>query len=586
MINLALERNIRTNKFYTTVRWYYMFGILLIGILTKTIAESNVHFSIWAMLALILITACFNLFFFLLAKRSEQSKSEELIRLLSVSQIAFEVAMFTVIMHFSGGIESVAPVFYFLPIVAASLLLGARGAFVTAFFSTLLINILVIGEYYGAIPHISRYLNNDTIEFTNLSIALSKTISISIYYVIVGWFASYSTDIIFRREKMLEEKTEQMDDQTRMLIRRDMKLLEANESLLLEKNKVSSIISNFTDPIILLNSQSRISFFNPSAENILGLDRSVINQIIAQKNSFSFDNFRSLIKFDFEVKPMEEGGKAVFPIEEVSIKLGHEEKIYKVITAEVFNEERTANYGYIKIFYDLTRERTIDRLKSEFISIAAHQLRTPLTSIKWVIKMAMDGDAGTVTDEQKELLRKGYVSNERVIKLVNDLLNVSRIEEGRFGYTFQKIDFQDVLNTVIENVEGEVAKKHIQLIINKSAQVPNINIDKIKMVMAMQNLLDNAIKYSPENAKVEITIEQADKFFKVRVKDNGMGIPAKDRDKLFTKFFRAGNVAQGQIDGTGLGLFIVKNIIDRHGGVINVKSEEGVGTEISFLLPL
>jgi signal transduction histidine kinase len=586
MLNLTLERNIRTNKFYIKVRWYYMFGILLIGVLSKTIGQSNAYFSPWAMSLLMLIAIFFNIFFHLLAKRSEENKSEDLIKLLSISQISFEVAVFLIIMHFSGGIDSVVPVFYFLPIVAASLLLGSRGAFVTVFFSALLVNLLVIGEYFGFIPHIPRYADYATIEFTNLSVALSKTISISIYYAIVAWFTSYSTDIIFRRERMLEEKTEQMDDQTRMLIRRDMKLLEANQSLLEEKNKVSSIISNFTDPIILLDSQSQVSFFNPSAEITLGFDSSVIGQKIAQKNNLSFENFRPYIKYDFEIKPLDEGGKFIFPNEEVSIKLGNEEKIYKVITAEVFNEEHTANFGYIKIFYDLTREKTIDRLKSEFISIAAHQLRTPLTSIKWVIKMAMDGDAGTISDEQKDLLYKGYVSNERVIKLVNDLLNVSRIEEGRFGYTFQKMDFQEILNTVIENVEGEVAKKHIKLVVNKSAKIPKINIDKVKMIMAMQNLVDNAIKYSPDNTKVEITINKTDNFFKVIVKDNGMGIPAKDCDKLFTKFFRAGNVAQGEIEGTGLGLFIVKNIIDRHGGVINIKSQEGIGTEISFLLPL
>jgi signal transduction histidine kinase len=563
-----------------------MIGILLIGILTKTIAESNVHFSIYSMVAMSIMTVCFNLLFYFLAKRAEKSKSAELVKLLGASQIAYEVGMFTVIMHFSGGIEGISPIYYFLPIAAAALLFGARGAFITAFFSAFFINILVIGEYYNIIQHVPRYFGQATIEFENLSVALSKTIAISIYYVIIGWFVSYSTDIIFNRERMLEEKSEQMDDQTRMLIRRDIKLLEANQELIEEKNKVSSIIANFADPIIFLSQEERIDLLNPAAREILGMDESSLGEKISPRNKFSLANFKRFIKPEIEIKPLGDMSEGGFALEEATVKKGKDEKIYKVMTAPVYNGDRTAIFGHIKIFYDLTREKAIDRLKSEFISIAAHQLRTPLTSIKWVIKMAMDGDAGPLNIEQKELLEKGYISNERVIRLVNDLLNVSRIEEGRFGYVFEKNDFQEIINTVIENIEGEVAKKHINLIIKKPEKIPLVKIDKNKMVMVMQNLLDNGVKYSPEGSKLELKMETTENFLKVSVKDSGIGIPAGDKDKLFTKFFRAANVAKAEIEGTGLGLFIVKNIIDRHGGVISVKSEEGKGTEVSFLLPL
>jgi signal transduction histidine kinase len=585
MLNLALDRTVQTNKFLIKVRWLYILGILLIGILTKTISNSNINLSFFTIGLLIGIAVLFNMGFWYLAKKIEKEKSQDLLNFLGFSQIIFELGMFTIVMHFSGGIESISYVFFFLPVVAASLLVGSRGGLYVGLISGVLINLLVALEYFGIIPHIPRY-EFDTIEFISLPIALTKTINISIFYLIVGWFSGYGSDLIFRREKMVEEKSEQMDTQTKMLIRRDIKLLDTNEQLLEERNKVSAIVSNFTDPIIFLDKDFHISLFNQAARTILGFEDKMMGEQISDRKQLSMDNFKRLISFELSAKPTGDSSTDGFPVEEVVLKKSGEEKIYKVLTASVFNEDKTISYGFIKIFYDLTREKTIDRLKSEFISIAAHQLRTPLTSIKWVIKMALDGDAGSLSDEQKELLSKGYESNERVIKLVNDLLNVSRIEEGRFGYAFDKNDFQEVINTVIENVEGVVAKKHIELAINKPAKLPKIYLDKNKMVMVMQNILDNAIKYSPEYSKINVNIEKTDKFLKVAVIDCGMGIPAKDRDKLFSKFFRASNVAQAEIDGTGLGLFIVKNIIERHGGIISLKSEEGRGTEVSFVIPL
>lgn len=232
------------------------------------------------------------------------------------------------------------------------------------------------------------------------------------------------------------------------------------------------------------------------------------------------------------------------------------------------------------------RGEAISKMKSEFISIVAHQLRTPLSAIKWVIKMVLDGDAGELTNEQRELLNKGYLSNERIIRLVNDLLNVSRIEEGKFGFNFEPADFQEVLNVAISNVDSLVTKNHQELMIKKPSQLPKIFLDKERMIMVMQNLLSNAIKYTPEHGKIEIVIEVDKQFLHVKIKDQGVGIPAADQSKIFSKFFRAANVVKLETEGTGLGLFMVKNIIEKHNGQISLKSEEGKGTEVSFFIPI
>lgn len=200
--------------------------------------------------------------------------------------------------------------------------------------------------------------------------------------------------------------------------------------------------------------------------------------------------------------------------------------------------------------------------------------------------MIIDGDAGKLNSEQKELLSKGYKSNERIIALVNDLLNVSRIEEGRFGYNFKKENFEEVLNVVLENVESLVKRSNINLSVVKPKKIPKVYMDKERLSLVLQNLVDNAIKYTPEYGKVEIKILILEKLLKVVVKDNGVGIPEEEKAKLFSKFFRASNVMRMQTEGSGLGLFIAKNIIEKHGGRITLQSQEGKGTEIDFTLPL
>ena len=261
-----------------------------------------------------------------------------------------------------------------------------------------------------------------------------------------------------------------------------------------------------------------------------------------------------------------------------------QELSYKVITAEVVDNQNQS-LGIMKIFYNLTREKMIDKLKSDFISIAAHQLRTPLSAIKWVLKMILDGDSGKLNKEQEKLLFKGYRSNERIINLVNDMLNVSRIEEGRFGYSFGRENFEEALKIVVDSLDNQVKERNLSLEIKKTKNIPLVYMDKQKMILVLQNIIENSVKYTPENGKIEIILEVGKRFLNVSIKDNGVGIPEKDISKLFTKFFRAENVIRMQTEGSGLGLFMVKNIIEKHGGDISVKSKEGEGTEMNFTLP-
>ncbi|MFH1583446.1 MAG: hypothetical protein ABIB72_04005, partial [Candidatus Falkowbacteria bacterium] len=200
-LSVNFKRRIITNGWIIKIRWFYMVGILLIGILTKTISQSNVEFSFVAMVWLFVTFAIINISLYFGQKRVEKNFSEKLLALISYTQVIVELVFFTIIMHSAGGVESISTIFFFLTVVSASLIFGSYGSIITAVAAGVLINLLVLAEYYGIISHISRY-GVPTLEFQNLSIALTKTITTAIFYVIVGSFSGYGASMLFKREKL------------------------------------------------------------------------------------------------------------------------------------------------------------------------------------------------------------------------------------------------------------------------------------------------------------------------------------------------------------------------------------------------
>lgn len=231
--------------------------------------------------------------------------------------------------------------------------------------------------------------------------------------------------------------------------------------------------------------------------------------------------------------------------------------------------------------------RELDQLKSDFVSVAAHQLRTPLSGLNWVLKLFIDGDLGPMTEYQKKMLDRGIEANQKMIVLVNDLLNVSRIENGKFGYKFEKGDFTVLLKTLVANVDLFAKEHNIEVRTEHHGDpLPAFTFDMEKLTMALQNIVDNALKYTLPGGHVTISTEKAGDYVEIKISDTGVGIPKAEVGKLFSKFFRASNVIHLQTDGSGLGLFISKNIIIRHGGQVWVESEEGKGTTFTVVVPL
>lgn len=228
----------------------------------------------------------------------------------------------------------------------------------------------------------------------------------------------------------------------------------------------------------------------------------------------------------------------------------------------------------------------LDRMKSEFVALVTHQLRTPLSGIKWSLSMLLGGEMGALTPEQKTYLLKTYESNERMIDLINDLLQADRLESGMMRFSFQPTQLLDLIDNILIEVSPLAEHKKIRLTYSSREEVPTLSIDPQNMRVVLQNLLENAIKYTPTGGDVTIGVHNKGRCVEISVKDSGIGIPLKDQKSIFQRFYRAPNAVLTETVGSGLGLYIVKNIIDHHRGTITFTSEPDKGTMFSITLPV
>jgi signal transduction histidine kinase len=233
------------------------------------------------------------------------------------------------------------------------------------------------------------------------------------------------------------------------------------------------------------------------------------------------------------------------------------------------------------------REENLSKLKSEFVSIVAHQLRTPLSALKWAIAL-FEEEKLNMSKDQKELIHKMTGSNERMIRLVNDLLDAARIEEGRFVYNRTQTTFEEIVQSVLGAIKQKSNHKNVTVTFQEPREpLPQVFIDRDAMELALQNLAENAINYSLAKGKVEIrAVRSGANALLVSVSDNGIGISSAEKERIFSKFFRGTNALKLETEGSGLGLFIVKNIVEAHGGKIWFESTKTKGTTFHFTIPL
>lgn len=279
-----------------------------------------------------------------------------------------------------------------------------------------------------------------------------------------------------------------------------------------------------------------------------------------------------VIGFLDEISEISESDKALLDRLSESIGVALDNKLLFEENKHIVRQLRESN----------TKLQALDEAKDDFISMASHQLRTPLTSIKGYTSMVLEGDAGKITPTQEKLLTQSFYSSQRMVYLIADLLNVSRLRTGKFVIETTPVDMAEMVDQELMQVKQSAASRSLTLDYKKPKKFPKIMIDDVKTRQVIMNFTDNAIYYTPAGGHIEVSVTETDTTVEFRVKDNGLGVPKADRPHLFTKFYRAGNARKARPDGTGLGLFMAKKVIVAQGGVIIFETEEGKGSTFGF----
>ncbi len=349
------------------------------------------------------------------------------------------------------------------------------------------------------------------------------------------------------------------------------------ETLASERKKMKSMVDSIEDGLLVYDLSGRIIDANPRALKLFSASRASF--VGKHPKEFGPDTLLLPIG-QISQMTLSEGETKEISFLEPTNKTLH-------ITALPLRDEAGEPIGSMRVIHDVSQEKVVERLKSNFVATASHQLRTPLAGVKWGLSSLLSGHGGALDGAQKELLNKIAVANDNVINLINEILNVNRIEEGLFEYRFTLGSVSDIIDELIEDFQVNIEERKLTIVREYAGEdSPPVMRDREKLSLAIRNLMDNAVKYTPSGGTITFRLHPEDGFLRISVQDTGIGIPAKDRELLFNKFYRAPNAVQFQTEGSGLGLFFVKSIVDKHNGSLSFESEEGKGSTFTISLPL
>lgn len=349
-----------------------------------------------------------------------------------------------------------------------------------------------------------------------------------------------------------------------------------------------TIITFLEDGVVMYDPNFRVLTFNSAAERIFGLSAAEVIEKQFDPGMTKTARYRVFVQTLFpslapSITQLSEADK--WPqVVELSFE---NPKLELRITLHQIKDGSGALTGFIKLVHDITREKGLLQSKTDFISVAAHQLRTPLTALHWAIESIVKFSENN--PEIKSLAEEALTVSERSLKITNDLLDVSKIEEGKFGYSFQTTNLVDFVGNITKETKTLAAQYGITVeFVPPGIQIPEVSIDQSRLSSVLFNLIDNAIRYNAKNGKVSISlaVEPDARFARVSVSDTGIGISKDDVKNLFQKLYRGSNATQVEPNGSGLGLYIAKNIVKRHGGTMGVESELNRGSTFWFTVPL
>src|SRR3989338_3861223 len=406
--------------------------------------------------------------------------------------------------------------------------------------------------------------------------------------------SSDSYEELAKKLKLIDQQNKQLDDATKILIERDFELRKAydelekeKEQVAAERNKFLVALQSISDAVIAVDLEWNIIIFNKAAENLTGY---AVEDVLG-KPIFSvikvFENGAQVPYTTYSPKIISGFEGVVFskPILRIC-GLNNKESFVQLIAAQI-TEGSSVKLGSILTLHDITEEQELERMKLDFVSMAAHELRTPLTSIKGYIYIFIRDYLKFMDEKQATILQRMDISAQKLASLVENLLNIARIERGTFTVNLQPADWTALIKGAVSEVMAQVKDKGLELTLDlPPVGLPEVRVDRLRINEVLSNLLTNAINYSVSGGKIKVAVKlQGDEVI-TQVSDTGQGIPQEALPHLFTKFFRVSGPLEQGSKGTGLGLYIAKSITLMHHGRIWVDSQLNKGSTFSFALPV
>jgi len=352
-----------------------------------------------------------------------------------------------------------------------------------------------------------------------------------------------------------------------------------------EKNKLSIVLNSVVDGVLALDFKNKVIMTNPAAQSMLGLgDKEILGKNIDKIFSVSEKDIKIPTK---DLLPTKLPNKDSIIIEKNGVKLTSVsgKNFSANITSSAIKEGREVGLRAIITISDVSKERELEEMKIDFVSMAAHELRTPLTTTRGYLSFLQDEVGEKLSEEQKSYLDKAFIASTQLASLVDNLLAVSRIEQGAVKLQVAPCDWIKTVKECVANFQPIAKEKNIKLAANLPLKLSNVFVDKFRITEVISNLIANALAYTKPNGKVLVEVEEKNDQVITHIKDTGLGIPQEALPKLFTKFFRVTGILEQGSKGTGLGLYISKAIVEMHHGKIWVESTIGEGSTFSFSLP-
>jgi PAS domain S-box-containing protein len=350
-----------------------------------------------------------------------------------------------------------------------------------------------------------------------------------------------------------------------------------------EQAKADALFLSIGEGAMVTDAHGRISRVNPVAARLLGYKESELlgkwfpSIVVAEDSAGNV-----LTNLERPITRVFMTGKSVSARAYYRRKNGTRMPVSLTVSPVLLRDKPI---GAIEVFRDISRELTLEQAKDDFISIASHQLRTPATGVKQYVGMILEGYVGDLTEKQRMLLTKAYESNERQIQIIDDLLKVARIDAGHIALQLAKINVIDLLQDILYEQLAKAKSKQQTLQFSHDVTSAYVNADEARLRMVFENVIDNACKYTMPNKTIRVNVIKRPRSVIVQVADEGIGIAKKDIPKIFRKFTRLDKDQPLTADGSGLGLYWAKKIIDLHGGTITVKSELNKGSVFEVRLP-